>query len=65
MTGFVVAKGNVDALVDAIGRLLDDDALRAKMGAAGRERAVRLFDWDVTARQFDEVYSSVRNGPHG
>jgi glycosyltransferase involved in cell wall biosynthesis len=64
VTGFVVPKGNVDALVDAIGRLLSDEEMRARMGRAARERAVRLFDWDVTARAFDDVYRAVRNGHH-
>jgi glycosyltransferase involved in cell wall biosynthesis len=29
------------------------------MGLAGRERALRLFDWDRTAEQLEEVYREV------
>jgi glycosyltransferase involved in cell wall biosynthesis len=29
------------------------------MGQAGRERALRLFDWDRTAQQFEEIYREV------
>jgi glycosyltransferase involved in cell wall biosynthesis len=29
------------------------------MGRAGRERALRLFDWDRTAEQFEKIYASV------
>jgi glycosyltransferase involved in cell wall biosynthesis len=65
VTGYVVPKGNVEALAEAVGKLLADDDLRGRMGHAARERAVRLFDWDVTARAFEEVYRVVRNGRHG
>jgi glycosyltransferase involved in cell wall biosynthesis len=65
VTGYVVPKGNVEALTEAIGKLLADPALRETMGKAARERAVRLFDWDVAAKSFDELYQVVRNGRHG
>ena len=65
VTGYVVPKGNVAALTESIGKLLADPALRDTMGKAARERAVRLFDWDVTARAFEEIYQVVRNGRHG
>ena len=45
-TGFVVTPRDVGALRDALRRLLDDAALRARMGAAARDRAVRDFSYD-------------------
>jgi glycosyltransferase involved in cell wall biosynthesis len=48
-TGLLVAPDDPGALAQAIGRLLDDDALRAKLGAAGRERVLGRFTWQVTA----------------
>ena len=39
----------------ALERLLDDDALRATLGAAARERVVREFGWDVHCRKLDEA----------
>ncbi len=48
-TGLLVPPDDPGALAAAIGRLLDDPALRARLGAAGRERVVRRFTWQVTA----------------
>ena len=51
-TGFVVkAPDDPSAVAVAIERLLDDPELARRMGAAGRERAVREFSYDVLARR--------------
>jgi glycosyltransferase involved in cell wall biosynthesis len=42
-TGHLVAPGQPDAMAAAIGELLDDPGLRARMGAAGRERVRSTF----------------------
>ena len=59
VTGLVVPRGNVGALASAIGALLQDPALRRRMGEAGRARALQLFDWDRTAEQFDQLYREI------
>lgn len=59
VTGLVVPRGNVDALADAIGKLLADEALRRQMGVAGRARVLRLFDWDRSAEQFEQIYEAL------
>ncbi len=43
------------AIASAIARLLDDDALRARMSAAGR-RYARGFSWDAVARATLDLY---------
>jgi phosphatidyl-myo-inositol dimannoside synthase len=49
-TGLIVRHPErVDAAVQALRRLLDDDAERARMGAAARRRAETEFDYDVLA----------------
>jgi glycosyltransferase involved in cell wall biosynthesis len=60
VTGLVVPRGDTPALAEAIGSLLADPDRRLAMGRAGRERALRLFDWDRTAAQFERIYAEVR-----
>ena len=59
VTGLVVPRGDSTALAQAIGSLLADPERRRAMGQAGRERALRLFDWDRSAEQFEQVYREV------
>ena len=59
VTGLVVPRGDVDALAAAMESLLADPARRRRMGVAGRERALRLFDWDRTAEQFEQLYRDM------
>jgi glycosyltransferase involved in cell wall biosynthesis len=59
VTGLVVPRGDSAALAAAIGSLLEDPERRRRMGAAGRARALRLFDWDRTAEQFERLYGEV------
>lgn len=59
VTGLVVPRGDSTALARAIGSLLEDPARRRRMGVAGRARALRLFDWDRTAEQFERVYREI------
>ncbi len=61
-TGILVPAGNVEALRDAISRLIDQDELRARMGAAGRERMQKSFSIDTMADKHVELYESVLNG---
>jgi glycosyltransferase involved in cell wall biosynthesis len=61
VTGLVVPRGDSKALAGAIGSLLADPQRRRRMGQAGRERALRLFDWDRTAEQLEELYREVPN----
>ena len=48
-TGLLVPPDDPGALAAAIGRLLDDEELRRRLGAAGRERVLGRFTWQVTA----------------
>ncbi len=59
VTGLLVPPDDPGALAVAVGRLLDDDALRARLGAAGRERVLGRFTWQVTAAGTAEQYRAL------
>ena len=58
----LVEPGNTAALSDAIRRLATDGALRARLGAAGRERA-RAFDHDRFVREVTALYRELLHQP--
>jgi len=60
-TGLVVEHPDDPNLVAiALSRLLDDDALRARLGTAARQRAEREFSYDVLAGRLGQALGSVR-----
>jgi len=58
-TGLLVPPDDPGALASAIGRLLDDDELRSRLGSAGRERVLGRFTWQVTASGTAEQYRAL------
>lgn len=46
-TGLLFKRGNAADLARCLERLLDDDGLRARMGAAGREHALAQYTWSA------------------
>lgn len=50
--------GNTDELADALVRLLDDEALRVRLGKVGRERAQR-YSWHAVTSAVLDVYAAV------
>jgi len=54
--GLVVPRGDVDAMADAIERLLLDADLRAQIARRGQEYARRAFDPVTIGSQFSKVY---------
>jgi glycosyltransferase involved in cell wall biosynthesis len=61
-TGILVAPNDPEALKVAIAKLLDDPDARARLGAAGRERVIERFTWQVTARGTAACYDAVLTG---
>ena len=56
-TGLLVPPAKVAPLAAALGRLIADEAARARMGAAGRSRAAALYDEsDVVSRTLDVLH---------
>jgi N,N'-diacetylbacillosaminyl-diphospho-undecaprenol alpha-1,3-N-acetylgalactosaminyltransferase len=58
-TGFLVPPRNVDELVGAIQKLVEDPALRRRMGQAGRARVVQHFAVERIVEQYLELYTEV------
>ncbi|HZN15874.1 MAG TPA: glycosyltransferase family 4 protein [Acidimicrobiales bacterium] len=59
VTGLIVPPGDPSALAAAIVRALDDADLRARLGAAGRERVLDKFTWRKTAEGTVEQYRAA------
>ena len=64
----MVPPGDADALAKAIASLKNDDALRVRMGKAGRERAQNLAEPNTCARflqAFSALVAFVSNARNG
>jgi glycosyltransferase involved in cell wall biosynthesis len=66
VTGLLAPDGDPDALADRLCRLLQDESLRQRLSAAGRERVRRMYSVesavDRFARIFDDLLHRHTNG---
>ena len=60
-TGLIVPVGNVQALADAILRLIENPGLAREMGKAGLERVAAKFSLDRMLEETFRVYEDVLN----
>ena len=60
-----VPPGDPDAMALAIGRLLGDPDLRARLGDGGRRRVLERYTWRATAQATAEMYADAIRGTHG
>ena len=63
-TGFLFPPGDAEALAGRLGQLLDDAALRAKMGAAARRRVEAEYAWErvVAAHYVPRLQELAQSG---
>lgn len=54
-TGILVDAERAEAVEEAVGRLLDDRALRARLGAAGRRAVETYYNWDRVAADLARI----------
>lgn len=59
VTGIVVPPRDPEATADAIEKLVMDDSLKMEMGAAGRERVKKLYDWNNNVCQMIDLYENL------
>ena len=58
-TGFLAPLGDVATMAACVGRLFDDEPLRARMAAAARRRAVTVFQVEPGVEAYAAVYRRV------
>jgi len=58
-TALVVEPGSVDALAEALERLVSDATLRARLGAAARAWVVAERSWAVNGRTYRELFTRL------
>ena len=56
----LVEPGDVDALTQAIQRMLHDDAYRIGLAQRAYEEVLSKYSWPVVAQQLEEIYHDVR-----
>jgi glycosyltransferase involved in cell wall biosynthesis len=59
VTGFLVPVGDVDTLADRLGRLLEDEELRVRMGQVARERVREHFSDAAMGAKIAQVYDRL------
>jgi glycosyltransferase involved in cell wall biosynthesis len=59
--GFLIERGSVEDIVDAITTLVRDDALRTKLGDNARKTVETRFGWERTATEVLDYYASVQD----
>jgi len=57
--GLIFPSGNVQALADAIIKLLDDPELCARLAGEGRKSVVQKFDWEIIAGKYAGLFKKL------
>ncbi len=58
-TGLIVPKNDIEATVCAIQRLIDNTELRNEMGINGRNKVLRLYDWEKNVDLMESLYRKI------
>jgi Glycosyltransferase len=59
-TGYLVPSEDIEALQDALKKMLTDSALRQQMGDASRRRVEENYSWESTAQQYALCLEKVK-----
>lgn len=58
-TGFIVPKKDIENTAKAIQRFIDNPELRSLMGRKGRERVLKLYNWDDNVNAMISIYQQI------
>jgi len=58
--GFLVTPGAIDEIEQAVSRLLGDEALRRRMGAAARQRAAANYSLEAVVPALEAIYDQLQ-----
>jgi glycosyltransferase involved in cell wall biosynthesis len=59
VTGFIVPRADSEALELAIRKVFSDYALTCKMGSEGRKIVEKIYDWEIVARKYYDIYERL------
>jgi glycogen synthase len=59
-TGYLVPSEDIEALQNALKKILNDSVLRQQMGAASRRRVEENYSWESTAQQYALYLEKVK-----
>ena len=59
VTGLVVPKGNVDAIADAMLKMIFNDRERKSFGENGVKRVRELYDWNKNVDTMENIYKQI------
>jgi phosphatidyl-myo-inositol dimannoside synthase len=62
VTGFSVNPNDLEMLTDRLVQLLQDEALRTQMGAAGRKRLEQTFTFPPFAKRLTQILDAISHG---
>lgn len=59
VTGYIVEKNNIDEIANALEVLILNEHLRNSMGEKGRERVLKLYNWEKNVDSMIDLYTEV------
>jgi glycosyltransferase involved in cell wall biosynthesis len=59
ITGFLVPAGRPDALAETVGKLLEDAALRQRLGGQGRRRVEESFTFEAQSVRYQRLFADM------